>query len=83
MTNNEIIKALECCVNEKADCKGCPYESDGCLIENGKNKLLEDTLDLINRQKAEIERLKDDKNRLEKMMDNLCKELDAEKNKNF
>jgi hypothetical protein len=35
------------------------------------------------RQKAEIERLKDDKNRLEKMMDNLCKELDAEKNKNF
>lgn len=32
---------------------------------------------------AEIERLKDDKNRLEKMMDNLCKELDAEKLKNF
>ena len=48
------------------------------LIEN-----IESLEKLAFEQQAEIKRLKDDKNRLEKMMDNLCKELDAEKIKNF
>lgn len=56
MTDNEIIKGLKCCNREKTvgDCDNCPYnEGEGCLTE-----LIEDTLDLINRQKEEIVRLK-------------------------
>lgn len=55
MTDNEIIKALECCVNVKdVKCNECP------LIHSEKfcfKVLHETTLDLIDRQKAEIERL--------------------------
>lgn len=54
MTDNEIIKALECCISS-SDCKGCPSyieKDDDCL---GIKWL--SILDLINRQKAEIERL--------------------------
>lgn len=53
MTDNEIIKALECCID--CDCKNCP-----CQTENGHCMEIDETLilDLINRQKAEIEKLK-------------------------
>ncbi len=55
MTDNEIIKALECCfVN--ANCNGCPLVSppkEKCLERACHNALL-----LINRQKAEIEELR-------------------------
>ena len=56
MTDNDIKKALELCATiDSGNCKKCPCreicnENDGTLT-----KL---TLDLINRQKAEIERLK-------------------------
>ena len=53
MTDNEIIEALECCQTE--DCESCPlFNYDGCksLLFDGNI-----VLDLINRQKAEIERL--------------------------
>ena len=52
MTDNEIIEILECCAN--ADCKSCP-----CNIDNHYCKDLEsqEILNLINRQKAENERL--------------------------
>lgn len=58
MTDNEIIKALEWVVNcngrNVVDCIGCPLaEFYPCCEE----KALEFALDLINRQKAEIERL--------------------------
>lgn len=58
MTDNEIIKALECCsYSLGVMCKECPSKTTlqglGC-----KNKLSIATLDLINSQKAEIERLK-------------------------
>lgn len=57
MTDNEIIKALECCTDEwYENCNECPYSIDTVSCE--RMKLLEDSLDLINRQKAEIERLK-------------------------
>ena len=50
MTDNEIIKTLEHCVNEE-QCNGCPYwEDDTCL--KGEFK---DILDLINRLQAENE----------------------------
>ena len=60
MTDNEIIKALECCISHKGNvaCKsGCPFHEQELCIEDG-DALLKHSLDLINRQKAEIERLK-------------------------
>ena len=57
MTDNEIIKALECCTDESYEnCNECPYSIDAERCE--RMKLLEDILDLINHQKAETERLK-------------------------
>lgn len=50
MNDNDIIKALEHCVI-KGDCADCMYNEARCL------DLSQDALNLINRQKAEIERL--------------------------
>ena len=65
MTDNEIIKALECCSTGEtyADCEknGCPLYlgiTMGCKYIDKENQLYSDALDLINRQKAEIETLK-------------------------
>ena len=52
MTDNEIIKALECCINDK--CQECPLNKLFC----GREVAMQYALDLINRQKAEIERLR-------------------------
>ena len=52
MTDNEIIKALECCKTGD-DCKGCPYYVNE--LYNCGEHFNEDVLDLINRQKAEID----------------------------
>lgn len=51
-TDEQVKKALMQCKAEYS-CKGCPYEAieDCFVIRNA------DTLDLINRQEAEIERL--------------------------
>lgn len=72
MTDNEIIKALECCISNKCTCSECSYEytkhiknEEFEVMSNGKSYdewscdewLKCDLLDLINRQKAEIERL--------------------------
>ena len=56
MTDNEILKALECC-SAKGKCVRCTYDhfSDDC--DGCTSILAKDSLDLINRQKAEIERL--------------------------
>lgn len=56
MEDYEIIKALECCKNE--DCDNCPffkYPKSICRWD-----VWDCALDLINRQKAEIERLRED-----------------------
>ena len=53
MTEEQIIEATGIC--RTGTCKGCPYHelyTASCI-----NKLMEDVFDLINRQKAEIERL--------------------------
>ena len=57
LTDSEIVKALECCSADKSTkyCLTCPLQDMGfvgeCIPEKSKN-----ALDLINRQKAEIER---------------------------
>lgn len=66
MTDNEIIKGLECCIKSShfGECfeNKCPLVSEkGCMV--GKETLYPYALDLINRQKAEIERLEESRNR--------------------
>ena len=59
MTDNEIIKALKGC-GCTPSCKWCPYYGiEKCYIRRNK-----DFDDLINRQKAEIERLNKEVDRL-------------------
>lgn len=60
MTEREIIKALECCkkakINQDCVVLKCPFSTEyGCNI--GLENLRNAALDLINRQKEEIERL--------------------------
>lgn len=56
MTDNEIIKALKCCKKGNT-CSNCPYNGKCTDEDFNDNYLLKDVIDLINRQKAEIERL--------------------------
>ena len=56
MTDNEIIKALECCSKSDTEdnyCDGCPYEKEKYCA----SKISKDSLDLINRLQAEIKSL--------------------------
>lgn len=54
MTDDEIIKALECCdFTDIKACEECPlYNTFDCSFV-----IIDKTLDLVNQQKAEIERL--------------------------
>lgn len=64
MTDNEIIKALECCSKEPMlNCRNCPYEVS-CNM--GRSDMQKDTLALINRQKAEIDALIEGQETLQK-----------------
>lgn len=65
MTDNEIIKALECCT-KGLECKNCPANPHKGNYGYCTGLLLKDALDLINRLQAENERLE--------------KELETEKN---
>lgn len=57
MTDAEIIKALECCSRGSGDrqdwCTDCPLRG---RIEDCETELPEKALDLINRQKAELDK---------------------------
>ena len=55
LTDEEIIKALECCLCDNSECLQC-QNKEVCKIEC--DELATKVLDLINRQKSEIERLK-------------------------
>lgn len=56
MTDNEIIKALECCVLKKG-CGECPANPHIRNYGFCTASLIKGAYDLINRQNAEIERL--------------------------
>lgn len=56
MTDNEITKALECCGKNTPICIECSYKGK-CNRKDCYDYLKSDALDLINRQKAEIEML--------------------------
>ena len=57
MTDNEIVKALECCIDcYPEDCRECPYVE--CTTRKGcADEMITDALALINRQKETIEQL--------------------------
>lgn len=57
LEDNEIVEALECCLSDNPPCYRCKYDGDTTTVDECMGKLMKDTLDLINRQKAEIERL--------------------------
>ncbi len=52
MTDNEIKKALVCCI--LSECENCPHDEETACKEN----LNQEILDLINRQQAEIKEWK-------------------------
>lgn len=59
MTDNEIVKALECCSKHSANVHYMlTYQGQPLQL------LLDNALDLINRQQAEIERLNKEVDRL-------------------
>lgn len=59
MTDNEIIKAFEVCyIDRYGDCSDCPFcNEDMECTSVADNNLLNEVFELINRQKAENERL--------------------------
>ena len=56
MTDNEIIKALECCTEDE-DCTHCPSIKE---MPYCSNDIMVGALNLIKRQQADIERLKNE-----------------------
>ena len=70
MTDKEIIKALECC-HTGEECYKCEFQPSkqdrkgtvGCSLQ-----MMKQALGLINRQKAEIERLNEENKRLLSML---------------
>ena len=100
MTDKEIIEALECCTHDSTYCPKCPMDGNSYC----RGELIEYSYDLIKRQTAEIEQLRQlfvesgkEQDRLmaeierlegdlafrEKQLDNLGKELEAEKIRSF
>lgn len=57
MTDNEIIKAMQCVIGNSVSCSECEYQK-ALLFPICRRMCAENALDLINRQKAEIARLK-------------------------
>ena len=58
MSDKEIIRALECCYG--FHCERCPLKAD----IHCRQKLLDESIDFINRQQAEIELLEIDNERM-------------------
>ena len=57
MNDKDIIKALECCNSTDSDCLNkCPYFN---YTAKCSQAMIKDTLDLINRQQAEIKKLQE------------------------
>jgi FtsZ-binding cell division protein ZapB len=71
MTDNEIIEVLECCI--AGNCEYCSFADIDCM-----QKLRKEAIDLINRQKAEIERLKKESDEWARRFINRCRDYEFE-----
>lgn len=70
-TDEQIIEALECCANTR-DCHNCHLiDEDSCTCKD-----LNYVLDLVNRQRAEIERLRK-QGASARSIEELCAELES------
>lgn len=58
MTENDIIKVLECCSKSHCGVEKCPLNKNTANTKDCITQLSINALDLINRKNAEIERLK-------------------------
>ena len=67
MTDKEIIKALECCTTKGAKCSDCPAFKK--VDRSDCKKYFRGAIDIINRQQAEIERLRNENEILSKNAD--------------
>ena len=56
MTDEQIVKALECCSQSDSACENCPANG---ICDNDSYCFTGAILDLIKRQQAEIEKLED------------------------
>ena len=69
LTDEEIVRALECCIQNETEntcayCIGCPasdWDSEDDLECNAD--MMKKSIDLIHRQKAEIERLTEERHK--------------------
>ncbi len=73
MTDEQIVKALECCGHQE-ECTICPLDDMGG-IDKCLHTLLLNALDLINRQKAEIEEKDIEIDILIRKKESLCDEI--------
>lgn len=76
MTDNEIIKAWELCFTPKGTtytCAKCPYHKFGALCKEKRNR---DTIDLLNRLKAENEALISAQETLQKHIEKQSAEIE-------
>lgn len=72
MTDNEIMKALECCRAETVLCPQCPLKDVGYTCED---KLTGYAFDLVNHQKAEINTLESERNNYKEWYLSLANEV--------
>ena len=70
LTDNEIVEAMKRCIASDCEETGCPLYNEADTYAMCVTILLEKTLDLINRQKAEIDRLTSTQEILKKRLDN-------------
>lgn len=56
MTDNELINCAEECAGVSPPCSICPFDDKSPVTSECMSALVTELLDLINRQKAEIER---------------------------
>lgn len=77
MTDEQIVKALECCIesNIPEACNKCPLKRDNGNISECLEQKEKLSLDLIKRQKEEIEESKTKIERLKQIIDEQDKEI--------
>ena len=78
MTDNEIIKALECCCNAIKCDKNCPLKYKSSITDCNK-----EFLGLIKRQQAEIEQLQEEIRKDREAVYCLLKKVEAKAVKEF
>ena len=81
MTDNEIIKALECCTTKGAKCSDCPAFKK--VDRSDCKKYFRGAIDLINRQQAEIDVLNNNLSAMVVTMRNSAKATRNEAIKEF